>query len=453
MPRPRPFSPKQQAASLILDQLDPFAGWLYRYHSGFEWGVKHLQYVRRQLRRVTDGELRRLMLFLPPRHGKSEMVTIRYAAWYLEQHPDKRVIIGAYNQTLADKFSRKVRKIVRERIELSTERTAVEDWETAAGGGLRAVGVGAGITGMGGDLIIIDDPVKNRKEANSLTYRDWVYDWYTDDLYTRQEPGAAIILIMTRWHEDDLAGRIKNSETGDDWEVISLPALAEEDDPLGRPLGEPLWLSRYDSDELRDRQRTLGRAFWGLFQQRPQEQEGGMFNRSDLRFIAADDMPDDTTWVWYFDKAATSKGGDYSAGVKMGRTPDKRYIVANVQHGQWDTKERDDLCLGLMRMDSDIPFYFEQEGGASGKDVTVYQTRIFTGYPVSFETVTGSKEVRAMPLAAQVKANNVYLVRAPWNEGYIGELTAFPNAANDDQVDASSGAFMKVIDGGISVLW
>ena len=154
--------------------------------------------------RVTRGECKRLMLFVPPRHGKSEMTTIRYPVYRLECEPSMRVILGAYNATLAQKFSRKARNVARTRLALNTERTAVEDWETTAGGGLRAVGVGGGVTGMGANLVIIDDPVKSREEAESATYRDRCWDWYRDDLYTRLEPDGAIVLIQTRWHEDDL---------------------------------------------------------------------------------------------------------------------------------------------------------------------------------------------------------------------------------------------------------
>jgi hypothetical protein len=138
-----------------------------------------------------ESETRRLMLFLPPRHGKTEMTTVRYAAYRLKRDPELRVIVGAYNQILANKFSRKSRRIAEGRIELSRDRTAVEDWETAVGGGLRAVGVGSGVTGMGGNLIIIDDPVKSREEAESEAYRERVWDWYRDDLYTRLEPDGA----------------------------------------------------------------------------------------------------------------------------------------------------------------------------------------------------------------------------------------------------------------------
>ena len=227
-----------------------------------------------------DGDLDRLMIFMPPRHGKSELVTKHFTAYFLKHNPEKKVIIGCYNQNLANKFSRGIKNIhlqdkfleaeargekepvfetteasegvattVRSRItdaagcmlssnsQLSTvnyqlafrPRNAEAEWETPEGGGVRAVGVGAGITGYGANLIIIDDPVRSRADANSANYREKVWDWFNDDVTTRLEPDGKIILIQTRWHEDDLAGRLlkqMNEEGGEHWEVIDLPALA-----------------------------------------------------------------------------------------------------------------------------------------------------------------------------------------------------------------------------------
>src|SRR5690606_13841755 len=151
--------------------------------------------IQDRLAAVTRGEIDRLAIFCPPRHGKSQMTTVRYVAYRMERDTGLRVIIGCYNQTLADRLSRDVRRIVRERIPLSTERTSVADWETAAGGGLRAVGVGGGVTGHGADLIVIDDPVKSSEEAQSQPFRERVAEWFTEDLFTRREPGAALVLI------------------------------------------------------------------------------------------------------------------------------------------------------------------------------------------------------------------------------------------------------------------
>ena len=202
--------------------------WLKIVTPAYHWDWNYSQYIQSRLDAVTAGDLNKLMVFLPPRHGKSELCTIRYPVYRLERNPAQHMIVGAYNQMLANKFSRRALKIAATRFNLNTQRHAVEDWETEEGGGLRAVGVGGGITGQGGDLVIIDDPIKSREEAESVVYRDRVWDWYTNDLYTRQEPGCALVLIMTRWHKDDLAGRILASDDGPNWTVINLPAEAED---------------------------------------------------------------------------------------------------------------------------------------------------------------------------------------------------------------------------------
>lgn len=410
-----------------------------------------MRFIREHISKVTTGDCKRLMLFVPPRHGKSEMVTVRYPIWRLTRDPSMRIIIGAYNQTLAEKFSRKARRIAQQvGIELSKERQAVEDWETAAGGGVRSVGVGGGITGQGGNLIIIDDPVKSREEARSQTFRDRVFDWYTDDLYTRLEPDAAMILIMTRWHEDDLAGRILASEDGPNWTVIRLPAEAEENDPLGRPLGAALCPDRYDLKALKSIRTVLGRSYYALYQQRPQEQEGDIFKRSWFDFV--DEVPAQAERVRYWDRAATASGGDYTVGTLMARTEEGVYYVEDVVRGQWSTGERDKVIKQTAQMDGQkygnrVRIYLEQEPGSSGVDAVKALVQMLEGYPVHADKVTGSKVVRAEPFAAQCEAGNVKVKKARWNEAWLDELTSFDNGAHDDQVDSASGAFSKLAPG------
>ncbi|MGE3465991.1 MAG: phage terminase large subunit [Pyrinomonadaceae bacterium] len=261
-----------------------FRSWLLSVSPEYKWNWKYQQHIIEKLKLVYEGKLKRLMIFVPPRHGKSELVTVRFAAWCLRNKPKMNIIIGSYNQKLANRFSRKIRNITAHAAAIGSmssadgqsvppaiagglsddaadavprgKRRAVADadtptaasatpeavprmrriqtdaeWETAEGGGVRAVGVGAGITGFGADLIIIDDPVKSRAEAESQTIRDNLGHWFNDDLYTRLEPGGSIILIQTRWHEDDLAGRLLREMAEDheaeQWEVIEFPALAE----------------------------------------------------------------------------------------------------------------------------------------------------------------------------------------------------------------------------------
>lgn len=421
--------------------------WLGQVTPAYHWDWAHLALTRQYLDKVTRGEIDRLMIFEPPRHGKSEMVTVRYPVWRLERDREMRVIVGAYSQTLANRFSRKSRRIARERLQLNDERAAAEEWETVEGGGFRAVGVGAGVTGMGGHLIVIDDPVKNREEANSEAYRERCWSWYTDDLYTRLEPGGAIILIMTRWHENDLAGRILASEEAGDWTVASLPALAEENDPLGREAGEALCPERYDLEALGRIRQTLGHSFYALYQQRPQPLEGGMFKLGWFEFVEA--FP----WsmrrvVRYWDKAGTADGGAYTAGVLMGYVTGIFYVL-DVVRGQWTSGTREQTIATMAYLDRQqwgdaYEVWVEQEPGSGGKESAENTVRNLAGFTVHADRPTGDKALRAEPYAAQAEAGNVRIFKGDWNAAYLNELTSFPTGTYADQVDASSGAFAKL---------
>jgi predicted phage terminase large subunit-like protein len=427
-----------------------YRAWLKQVTPNWVWDWDYQLLIEQHLNKMTAGTLEKLMLFLPPRHGKSELVTVRYPVYRLELDPTFRAIVGAYNQTLAEKFSRKSRRIAGTRLALSHERTAVHDWETEAGGGLRAVGVGGGITGQGGNLIVIDDPVKNRKEANSRVYRDAVYDWYTDDLYTRQEPGCAMILIMTRWHEDDLAGRILRSDDGPNWKIIKLPAEAEEGDPLGRPVGAALNPKRYPLAALAKIKLVLKRSYWALYQQRPMEQEGDFFKRSWFELVKEFALAG-AVFVRYWDRGATADDGDFTVGVLMARVG-AVYIILDVVRGQWSTGERDKIILQTAQTDEakykHVSIWLEQEPGSSGVDVVRNLTSMLSGFSVHPDKVSGDKAFRAEPLASQAEAGFIKIKIAPWNEDLIDELASFPNGATDDQVDAASGAFLKLADAG-----
>ena len=432
----------RRAYMRLLGARADFSTWLRTYFPDWVWDYDYLRYTTEQLQRVTDGEIDRLMVFMPPRHGKSELVTVRYMAWRLLREPSLRGIVAAYNQTLASRFSRSIRRIVGEQLPLADARTAAREWDLPDGGGLRAVGVGAGVTGFGGDLIVIDDPVKSRAEASSAAYRERVWDWYTNDLYTRMQPGAAMVLIMTRWHEDDLAGRLLEREP-ERWTVINLPAEAEAGDLLRRGIGEPLNADWFGREKLAEIRATLGNAYYALYQQRPQPLEGGLFKRDWFELVDA--MPTDSqisARVRYWDRAATAGGGDWTVGVLMARTSDGMYYIENVVRGQWAPGERDRVMLQTAQMDgTSVRIVIEQEPGAAGKDVIMHATRMLAGYSVKADRVTGSKELRAEPLAAQMQVGNVRMLRARWNAEFVEEMLSFPTGAHDDQVDAAAGAF------------
>lgn len=423
-----------------------FDDWLELVTPAYQWRWNYLVHIRQHLDMITSGQINRLMLFVPPRHGKSSMVTVRYPVWRMERQPDLRVIVGAYNQTLVNRFSRQARRIAQSRFELDPERYAVEEWQTQAGGTFRAVGVGGGVTGQGGDLIIIDDPVKSREEAESETYRQQVEDWYTDDLFTRREPGAAIILIMTRWHEDDLAGRILASEDGPNWTVVKLPAEAEEHDPLGRQVGEALCPQRYDLDALAEIKTVLRNSYFALFQQRPTAKEGEMFKRAWFKIIKA--SPAAAERVRYWDKAGTEGGGAFTCGALMARGDNKRFCVEDVRRGQWSAGEREKIIRQTAELDKArfgrVEVVVEQEPGSGGKESAESTILNLAGFRVSADKVTGDKVIRAEPFAAQCEAGNVDLLEGDWNAGYLDRLAAFPMGKYKDDVDASSGAFNKL---------
>jgi predicted phage terminase large subunit-like protein len=427
-----------------LGLVPDFQPWLKSITPNWTWDKKFQLHIQEYLDYVTNGEINKLVLMVPVRHGKSELVTIRYPVWRLEREPALNVIIGAYNQTLANKFSRKARRIARVRLSLSKDREAVEEWETAQGGTLRAVGVGSGVTGHGGDLIVLDDPVKNREEADSLTYRDKVWDWYTNDVYTRLEPHGAIVLIMARWHDDDLAGRILSSSDGPNWEVIRLPAEAEEDDRLERIPGEPLWPERFDMAALADRRTVLGRDYFALYQQRPQPREGEMFKRA--WFDIVESAPANAQRVRYWDKAGTAGAGAFTAGVLMASS-NGHFYIEDVVRGQWAAAEREPIIRQTAILDAgrgQSEVWVEQEPGSGGKESAEATIRNLAGFVVFADRVTGKKELRAEPLAAQAQAGNVKLMRGPWNAGFLDEITNFPSGQRRDQVDAASGAFNKL---------
>lgn len=419
-----------------------FEAWLPLVTPTYKWHWQHLAHIRRYLGQITTGKINRLMLFVPPRHGKSEMTTVRFPVWTLERQPEKRVIIGAYNQILANKFSRKARRVAEGRFPINPERSAVEDWETLAGGGLRAVGVGGGITGQGGDLIIIDDPIKNREEANSETYRERVWDWYTDDLYTRLEPNGAIILIMTRWHEDDLAGRILASDDAPNWVVVNLPAEAEEDDPLGREIGAALCPERFDLEALRGIKTVLGNSYHALYQQRPVAQEGEMLKRGWFELVEA--TPAQARRVRYWDKAGTAGGGAKTSGALMSEYNGLFYIEDMIT-GQWAAGEREAVIKQTALIDgAAVSIWVEQEPGSGGKESAEATIKNLGGFAVYADRVTGDKVTRAEPFAAQALAGNVKMKRAGWNNELLNELTTFPYGRYKDQVDSLSGAFNKL---------
>lgn len=272
----------------------------------------HINLMAEKLEGVERGDIKKLMLFVPPRHGKSQLASIHFPAWAIGRNPDRRVIHAAYSAELSTSFSRQVRNEIEDQkyrcvfdVHMSDDSRDVSNWSIKGHrGGMIAAGVGGSITGYGADIFIIDDPVKNQQEAESEIFRDRVYEWYQSVARTRLEPNGAIILIMTRWHQKDLAGRILENEK--DWNIVNLPAIAREDDPLGRAPGQALWPARYNEQALSDIQHDVGTRSWtALYDGMPTDPASAIIKRDWIRWYEA--MPPQCTRFGGIDTATSQK--------------------------------------------------------------------------------------------------------------------------------------------------
>ena len=438
-----------------------FRAFVERVNPRYRW-YPYVERLARVLERVEQGEISRLMIFAPPRHGKSELVSRLFSAWYLYRHPDRWVGITSYSAELAYTFSRNARdNFQRAGGVLKDDARAVKQWETTKEGGFWAAGVGGPITGKGFHLGIIDDPLKNAEDAASLVIRDKQWDWYSSTFYTRQEPDAAIVVIQTRWHEDDLSGRLVASEEDEPegWTVVHLEAVKEAERPEypatftllpdGRRPGEALNPARYPPPKLERIKRKIGEYFFGaLYQQRPRPRSGEMFKREMIEIVAA--VPRLSRVVRYWDKEGTKDAGAYSAGVLMGEAGETYYVL-DLLMGQWEPGKREAIIAQTAESDraawGHVTTYVEQEPGSGGKESAENTIRRNAGHAFAADRPTGDKALRAEPFAAQVNIGNVKLLRGAWNGRYLDILAAFPRGAVKDPVDASSGGFAKLARG------
>jgi predicted phage terminase large subunit-like protein len=413
----------------------------------------HIRLIAEHLDAVTRGEIDRLAIHMPPRHGKTEQVTVRYPLYRLERDREMNVLVTGYNAAFARKLGRKTRNLALERGLVAKDKAAADEWALREGGLFMTRGVGSPPTGTGFGLILVDDPIRRREDADSEVYREKVWDWYTDDLYTRLEPGGALVLVMTLWHEDDIGARAVASEPGR-WTVLKLPALAEGPDEMGRAAGDPLWPDRYPASALERIRSVLvqneGERSWqALYQQNPTPKEGTLFKVGQLKVVDA--VPAGMQSVRGWDKAATEGAGDYTAGVRMsGPDEDGRYYVVDVVRERWDTAERDKQIRLTAEMDGrGVRVRGPQDPAAAGKSDAAAFVKLLAGFDVRTEPVSGSKELRAGPLSAQVNAGNVRLLRGDWNQAFVEELRSFPQGKFDDQVDAAADAFLELTRGAV----
>ena len=385
---------------------------------------------------------------MPPRHGKSELLSHWTPIWYLANWPHKRVILASYAADFATSWGRKARNTILTcgiDMNLSEDLATAGRWELQEGGGMVTVGFGGPLTGRGADLLLIDDPIKNRADANSQVQRDHLYDWWTSTARTRLEPGGSIIVIMTRWHDADIVGRLVR-EHDEPWEHIRLPAIAEESDDL-REEGEALWPARYDLAELSKVRQAVGPEDWAcLFQQRPTLREGGLFKFNWWNTYNA--VPDTIGEVFQFWDTAykTGQHNDYSACVTLGYDRDSYYVL-NVWRDRVDYPTLTRVAQVLYRQY--MPSRVFVEDAASGQSL-IQSLKKETNLPVIPVKVDSDKVSRANAVTGTVEAGKVYIpTQAQWLGDFVDEMAMFPNGAHDDQVDAFVGCLRQAIRHGI----
>ena len=395
----------------------------------------HVQTIIDALGAIERGDIDRLAISMPPRHGKSETITVRYPLYSLLTRPDENVLVTGYNERFARKFGRRTRNMAEAAGIVAEDKTASDEWVTKSGGMYLARGVGSPPTGTGCSRIIIDDPIRRREDAESKVYREKAWDWYSEDLYTRLEPRGAIVMVATRWHHDDVMRRAIDSEPSR-WHVINLPAIDDS--------GAALWPDRFGIEDLERIRAVNPRMFEALYQGNPTPRTDGFFEVGRFEVVAPADVPPIVRVCRAWDMASTTNG-DYTAGVKLGIDAVGRYWVLDVRRVRFEPDARNRLIRATAESDGrGCIVRGPIDPGAAGKESALGFTRLLAGFRVVTKPISGDKALRADPFAAQVNAGNVSIVRGPWNQDYIEELRQFDSGAHDDQVDASADAFAEL---------
>jgi predicted phage terminase large subunit-like protein len=431
--------------------------WAKRTLRGYgQQPARHHRILIEQLETLCSGAVDRLMVQMPPGSAKSTYASMLFPVWWFTRHPRDSIIAASHTASLATYFGRHARGIVADEMQslgyqIATGDRANSHWSTSKGGEYYAVGVRGAMIGRRADLAIIDDPIKSQSEADSARHRDRLWDWYRSELVPRLKPKARILLVMTRWHQDDLCGRLLMHAPGE-WHCLRFPALAEEGDPLDRPLGEPLWPEWEDLDALMRRRATVGeRAWFAQFQQNPHVNTGTFFVVKALAVIDTPPSASGGRIVRAWDLAATTANGsndpDWTAGVKLMRQDSGRFVVLDVVRLRGSPREVEECLIATAKADgTGVAIGLPRDPGQAGQSQITYLTASLAGYRVHASPETGSKMTRATPVASQIEGINVALLRGGWNHAFIEELRDFPYGGKDDQVDALSRAFSMLLN-------
>jgi len=434
------------------------------------WWQRDVAYHLQQFYLDLKAGLRpKIVLEAPPQHGKSEQVR-DFICWLAGRNPDLKQIFTSFSDELGQTTNLAVQRKMMSpayramffKTRLPTVEASAQDrWRRTTNiiefrghkGSFRNTTVAGQINGQGLDVGIIDDPMKGREAASSKQQRDKTWNWLTDDFFPRFSKDAGMILIATRWSLDDPSGRWL--EAFPDTKVLRYSAVADDDDwsvAAGyRQAGEALFPEHKPLDFLLERKQLMTQASWlSEYQQTPIAAGGSMFPLDKISVLPArPTMRDVSKAARYWDKAGTSGGGAYTAGVLLLRMRDDTFVVADVRRGQWSALDRERVIKQTAAADRELypitKIYVEQEPGSGGKESAENTVRMLAGYTVEADRVSGSKEVRADPFAAQWQAGNVRIVAGDWNRAYLDEAETWPAGKYLDQIDASSGAFNKLV--------
>ena len=423
----------------------------------------HIDFIAEHLEAVLDGQIKRLIINVPPRHMKSLIVSVFFPSYAWLKDPSLSFLFSSYSHSLSIRDSVKCRRIIQsppyqkviedkhEGFRLTGDQNTKIRFENNMGGYRLATSVDGALTGDGGDIIVIDDP-HNVVEGESEAVRNSTLSWWDEAMSTRlnNPKTGSYIIIMQRVNEEDLTGHILASNH-DEYDHICLPARYEGHNRVVSTLnkkdprkvdGDLLWPERQGEKELNSLEKSLGvYGTAGQLQQRPAPREGGMFKPHEMpvMLIAPGRV---IRKVRYWDKAGTKDGGAYTAGVLLGEMDNGMDIVMDVVRGQWEALEREQIIKQTAQMDGTaVQIGLEQEGGSGGKESAEATVRNLKGYRVITDHPTGDKAFRAEPFAVQVNAGNVCMLKGDWNKEYVKELENFPVGKYKDQADASSGGY------------
>lgn len=437
------------------------------------------QIIARELQQfyhdVVAGKQPRLIIQAPPRSGKSELFSRRFPAWAFGQNPNLQIIAASYSTDLASRMNRDVQRIIdSEEYQGVFPETTLngKNIATVSGqslrnseifeivghaGAYRSAGVGAGITGMGADIGIIDDPVKDAKEANSQTIRDAVWDWYTTTFYTRLSPKSGILLGMTRWHEDDLAGRLlrEMNNDGDQWRIVSFPAIAEEDEEY-RNEGEALHPERYDLERLTKIKKAVGSQAWNaLYQQRPSSKGGDIIKGAWFKRYSV--LPRMKRIIITADTAQkTKQHNDYSVLLIAGVGHDGGVYVLDLIRGKWEAPELEQKVSDVWNKYKSLGVHKVYVEDKSSGTSLIQNIQRKQRIPIEGVQVDTDKYTRVLGVQGYIESGYIYLPNdAEWIEDFIKECEAFTatdSHKHDDQVDAMVMAITELMGGGVSML-